>query len=163
MTDGTEIYGIEWEVWAQMGWQARFEVVRDTLDEQQEELDRLRRGVRTIWEMCHTCTYVDTIEDELEHLMNGHEPVKHEEPKGYVSKREKRLIEWITRIATWKIPRNAGYFARVFKLEAKAILEGKDVPSKPPDRPYTSRPNVKFYDFGLPHEKGPTNESDQTP
>lgn len=74
-----------------------------------------------------------------------------------------RLQSWITRIATWKLPRNAGYFARVFKLEAKAILEGKDVPSTLPDRPYTSRPHVKFYDCGLPHEKGPTNESDQTP
>jgi hypothetical protein len=31
--DGTEIYGIEADVWATMGWQAKFEVVRDILEE----------------------------------------------------------------------------------------------------------------------------------
>lgn len=146
-------------------------------DEAADEIERLNRGIKTIWQMCHTCSYVDTIEDELERLMNGHEPVKRTEPKGYVSKAEKRLIQerdeaheaarmLLKHVQCDDIHHKPDQYHDYDEpCKALAAMVEKYPFLKPtePDRPYTSRPNVKFYDFGLPHEKGPNNESDQTP
>jgi predicted RNA-binding Zn-ribbon protein involved in translation (DUF1610 family) len=66
MSDGTEIYGIEADVWATMGWEARFRCADDTCDELLEKIAELRTELHAAGDGDTWKATCQRVEEELE-------------------------------------------------------------------------------------------------